>query len=93
MQGNNERQYRGQWLVVKNNTGKNVTISLATPHKIKFTIFIPFWVDLHVGLYVLSTLVRNDYRYVLEATVRKNVKEENDNSDASLDKTQQQPVI
>lgn len=67
-------------------------ISLATPHKIKFTISIPFWVDIHVGLYVLPPLVRNYYRYVLEAIVRENVKE-NGNSDASLDKTLQQPVI
>lgn len=47
---------------------------LATPHKIKVTVSLPFLVDLDVGLYVLPAFTKNNYRYVLEAILRKNVK-------------------
>lgn len=74
----------------KMNIGKNITVSLAMPHKTKVTVSIPFWVDLDVGLYVCATGLSKKQ---LQAILRKNVKEEKEYSDASLDKTLQQPVI
>lgn len=59
----------------------------------KVTVSSPFRVDLDVGIYVLPALLRNNYRYVLEAILRKNGKEEKDRRDASLDKTLQQPLV
>lgn len=40
------------------NIGKNITVSLAIPHKIEIIFSLPFWMNLDVGMYKLPALVR-----------------------------------
>lgn len=72
------------------NIGKNITVSLAIPHKIKVIVPVPFWMNLDVGMDMLPALVRKNYRYLSVAILRKNVKEY---SAVSLCKAVQQLVI
>lgn len=74
------------------NIGKNITVSLAIPHKIKVIVPVPFWMNLDVGMDMLPALVRKSCRYLSVAILGKNVKEK-EYSAVSLCKAVQQLVI